>query len=500
VENDSGAIVGNASYGGTNTAIAAGSHGVMLVRYALTNLADPYQGANDVSSGGTVYFKNPGHNGQDTQIDFSSTPGSTDINGVAWIAAQDPTNGNAPRMPHLQASIAAPTGTMVWWKLSVINHGLHGPNGNPYRDFDSGVSSATPPLPNGTQISELTNVNEPYTNSAAGTGLSDDIDVPMPSHSADGNTVVNGWEPIPAGTPWNIYLDQDWLNAVKLGFFGGDAELSVKITTSDGNTTILPEQDFYFRIAGENPPANSTTGAAAGKNAGAGACQNYIFSVYGGPTPNWTNLTFTSGSKPPTLPTVPGSNPSAPSYWFAYAIAKEETANNGGRTWYNQFLDNGGLYNNKSNSQPAPGKEGYPNWKNDSMDTGSGGYGLFQLTYEATEPNFIMPRDWIWNWQSNVQQFLPIAQEKLQIAQRITNKVYTHHPLPAFSDPSTFATTQDASTFYFWESSVITLYNGGFGWHFSSGSGGAPGTWSYTGIPPNYYLYSVALKGIKNNP
>ena len=235
----------------------------MLIPFKLTNLADPYQG--NPTTG------NPGHNGQDTPIDLSSTPGGTDINGVAWIAANDPNNGGAPRMPELEASLAAPSGTTVWWKLKVI---FHNRDGEPHRDFDTGD-------PN-----EL--------NSSPSVCPDDTVNIPYTSGSGD-DGVVNGWEPVPAGTPWDIYLDEDWLDELATGFFGGDAELSMKITTSDGNTTILPEQDFYFRIAGENPQPT--------------AARAFITSQYGAQA----------------VPTR-GSNPNAwQGFWFAAAIAKEET-------------------------------------------------------------------------------------------------------------------------------------------------------------------------------
>ena len=471
--NDPGAIVGTATYTptGTTDPIVAGSHGVMLVPFSLKNLADPYQGSTVIGT--------PSHNDQDTTISLSSTAGSTDINNVAWIAAGDSTTGGAPRMPKLQANVAAPNGTMVWWKLSVV---FHDRNGNPYRDFDTFPTdfSLSP-----AQISELTNVNE--SGSTPGTGYSDDIDIPMPSGSADSG-VVGGWVPVPAGTPWNIYADQDWMNAQARGFFGGDAELSFKITTSDGTTTILPEQDFYFRIAGEHPPANQST---TGPNVGAGACQDYIIANYGATNAYWSGVTYTLGAT--TAPTVPG-------YWFAYAIAKEETANNGHRTWYNNFLDNGGVYNT-----PVPGNEGHPNWNNDGTTAkpvkGTGGYGLFQLTYGSTEPNFIMPRDWIWNWQSNVKQFGPKMQEKLLVTQTHLNSLRVMYPPPSFVDPTSQTTTPPGTTttFNYWESSAITHYNGGQGWHLTPGTGGAAGTWNYAPNSENY-LYKVAHIGIENHP
>jgi hypothetical protein len=368
--------------------------------------------------------------------------------------------------------------------LSVI---FHDRNGNPYRDFDTGASLTGP------QITQLTNTAETGT-----VGYSDDIAVPLPSgsHDTSGNAngwlaTSDGWVTNAAGTPWNIYQDNDWQTNAARGFFGGDAELSTKITSSDGSITILPEQDFYFRIAGENPTADPTSGA--------GACQTYINTTYSGPTPNWTGLTFTSGTTPPTVP----------GYWFAYAISKEETDGNGGRTWYNQFLDNGGTYNTR-----VPGNEGHPNWQNDgSAASGTGGYGLFQLTYEADETNFIMPRDWIWNWQTNVQQFLPIVQSKLKATQSYLNYINANNA--SFTDPSALTTPADATTFNFWESSVITLYNGASpglhgrathyhlgAWKFTPASGTTPAQWTYVpnSDPPSGYLNNVATKGVENHP
>jgi len=464
--NDEGAIVGTATYSGTN--YPTGSHGVMLIPFKLVNLADPYQGSAVIGT--------PSHNDQDTPIDLSSTTNSTDINGVAWIAAGDASTSNAPRMPKLQATLAAPNGTTVWWKLSVINHGLHGPGGNPYRDFDTGVS-LTP-----AQVTKLTNSAETGT-----VGYSDNIAVPLPSGSYDGSANADGWRSTSdgwvtnaAGTPWNIYQDNDWQTNAARGFFGGDAQISMKVTSSDGSKVLVPQQDFYFRIAGENPTADPSTGA----NAGAGACQDYITSLYGAPTPNWTGVvTYTPGST---------NAPTVPSYWFAYAIAKEETDGNGGRTWYNQFRDNGGRYNTR-----VPGKEGYPNWNDDSAG-GSGGYGLFQLTYQSDETNFIMPRDWLWNWKSNVGRFLPKIQQKLKDAQLSLNGTRSRNPT-TFTDPTPLTTTAGSTTtFCFWESAAIRRFNSGRGWNFSTNTF----TWSYTPTMPSStnYLYNVAHKGIENHP
>jgi len=426
----------------------------LLLPVQLVNKADPTQ--------------RNGADGTDKQIDLMSSSTGTDINAVAWIAASDTTQAQVvtgvypPRMPELVASSGSIPGLTYCWKLQVIFHDRHG---NPHRDFDTGDPNDTNP--------------------SASVAPQDTVKIPATSNSSDSNA-VNGWVQITDGSPWNIYQDNDWINAQLQGFFGGDAELSLKILDSNGNT-ICPEQDYYFRIAGENPTADAVTAA--------GDCQNYINSIYDGPTPNWQSVVSTGTNTPPTVP----------GYWFAYAIAKEETAGDGGRPWYNNFLDSGGQY------QAVHGKEGKPDWNNDGSSanptTGSGGYGLFQLTFQPGDTNYIMPRDWIWNWQSNVQQFLPIAQQKLGYTQGYLNYIRAHNA--SYFDPSSLTTTADTTTFNFWESSVITLNNGASiivgskghrragAWSFQSGP---PAAWQYVPNKPSPgYLYQVAHKGVEGN-
>src|ERR1700733_1428938 len=78
----------------------------------------------------------------------------------------------------------------------------------------------------------------------------------LPSNSPEQVKIPasGSWHQITDGSPWNIYDDSDWTAAVtgSDGFFGGDATLSLKILDSGGNT-IVPEHDYNFRIAGENP-------------------------------------------------------------------------------------------------------------------------------------------------------------------------------------------------------------------------------------------------------
>jgi hypothetical protein len=429
--NSSGVIaaIGNAGTGD--------GHALLLLPVQVTNKTDPT-------------IRN-GANGNDMPIQFLQSSTDTNIGAVAWIAGNDPNNSNAPRMPNLQAQIGDANGlpgTNVYWKLQVIFHDRFN---NPHRDFDTG--------------------------SVQNTAVPEDT-VTIPIAASLSQNFQSSWHKVTDGTPWNIYDDPDWKEEVNdFGFFGGDATLSVIITSNDGSMTLVPQTNYQFRIAGENPTA--------------GSCETYINSQYGGPTPNWQNVT-SAGTN--TAPTVPG-------YWFAYAIAKEETDGDGGRTYYSNFLDNGGALTNKA--KPWPGHEGRPDWNNDgSSANGSGGYGLFQLTFAASDPNFIMPRDWIWNWQTNVQQFLPIISQDISYTQSYLNYIKSHNS--SYVDPSRLKTTADTTTFNFWESSVITLNNGASIFPLKN-VGYNLGAWRFT--PPwtyvpngENYLYNVARKGVENHP
>jgi hypothetical protein len=252
---------------------------------------------------------------------------------------------------------------------------------------------------------------------------------------------VNGWHEITDGSPWKIYQDPDWKDAVEQGFFGGNAVLSLKILDGNGNT-IMPEQDYDFRIAGENPDPT--------------ICQDYINVNNGG-------------------------------FWFAYAIASEETSDEGGRPLYNHFMDNGDFQKSGSNGhwvntgQLWPGHEGRPNWNDDGTYkiwkngirigrwTGSGGYGLFQLTYQAANnPNdtgdsdYVMPRDWIWNWQSNVAPAITKLSGKQNPAKNLYNWLIAKFGTSIESQRCpTDGNNQDVFTAY--EGILIGMYNGDTG-------------------------------------
>ncbi len=309
---------------------SSGTAALLLLPVQLKNLADPT-------------LRN-GANYKDTQVSFLQSSTDTNINSVAWIAASDSSqpvviNGiYPPRMPELVASSGSMSGLTFNWKLQVTFHDRYG---NPHRDFDSGDPNCS-----NTNAYILT---DPIVNPSAHTSDTPD-QVTIPS---DGS-----WHQISDGSPWNVYQDTAWTTATNQGFFGGDAVVSLKITDNSGNI-IVPEQDYKFRIAGENPSAATA--------------KAFLTGTYGGPS----------------AAQALGSNPHA---WFAWAIAKDETGGEGSRGYYNHFLTNGGnpvtskgFPSNKS--QPWPGHEGRPNWNDDGTNTnrktGSGGYGLFQLTYQS---------------------------------------------------------------------------------------------------------------------
>jgi hypothetical protein len=251
---------------------------------------------------------------------------------------------------------------------------------------------------------------------------------------------------------WDIYQDPDWSNALSNGWFGGDATLTLMISNPTSGATILPPQNFYFRIDGENPATN--------------LCKAYI---------NANNTNTNDGRV----------------FWYAYAIAKYETKDEGGPegSRYNHFLADGG----KSN--PKPGFEGVPDWNNDGTKyhqigrlstkrlTGTGGYGLFQLTRESRNdtnntgsPAYIMPRSWLWNWQSNTMGFMhEIIRDDTHYVTNsgvVTNNAYTQRRYntylgmnPALASerwcPGIQATNNGAFSSY--ETLLIGVYNGSAG-------------------------------------
>jgi len=234
--------------------------------------------------------------------------------------------------------------------------------------------------------------------------------------------------------------------------------------------------DYDFRIAGENP-----TKAAA---------EAFLTGTYGGKSASQALTT----------------NPHA---WFAWAIAKDETAGEGSGGYYNHFLANGGdpltsKGTPSDKSQPWPGHEGRPNWNDDGTYqdwnkthtkrvgrwTGSGGYGLFQLTYASrntagntADANYIMPRGWIWNWQANALAFNTEFQTKVTAGTNLYNLLLTSYPnngaIP--SAPGGNLSGLDAI--------IVTEYNG-----MSGGSHPNPGQIASWKTKSNWVLLNGTLQ------
>jgi hypothetical protein len=122
------------------------------------------------------------------------------------------------------------------------------------------------------------------------------------------------------------------------------------------------EQQFHFRIGGKNPqPANAKQFIESLSNAGPQG-----------------------------------------SLWFAYAIAKSESRDyNGSGSRYNQFL----------RLPQNPRDNGFPLWGDDGGST-PGGYGMFQVTGDASSNTANIPRRQIWNWHENARAGLAILESK----------------------------------------------------------------------------------------
>ena len=371
---------------GVIAAIGNGGHALLLVPITLTNLADPAKQ----------------HNNSDTPIPFKQSDDDTNLRSVAWIAAHDPTNNNAPRMPQLQASCPVPPGCAVEWKLQVV---FYDRNGKPHRDFDTG---------------------DPNDQSYSASITPDTVVIPIYGSTAPG--FDNGWHKVTDGTPWNLANDPDWRQEQATnGFFGGDAVLSLRVLAADGATVLVPPNDQKFRIAGENPDE--------------GLCKQYICGHYGGPA----------------VPTRTPPDNTWHGFWFAYAVAREETAYEGGNRHYNQFKDNGTRTRNGS----SPGNEGKPDWQDDGVEksrpTGTGGYGIFQHTYEEGDTYYYMPRNWIWNWQANVDNYAAKFDYKYQAGQKTYNGLIATYQSKGYSDIG------NQGNFSGLEALVLTYINGAGG-------------------------------------
>jgi len=207
---------------------------------------------------------------------------------------------------------------------------------------------------------------------------------------------------------WRIHEDPDFVNEISQhGFFGGDAILTYQIEGAR-------EEKIRFRIGGENPDDK--------------ACTEFIRS-------------FPEAS--------PGGKLA-----FMCAIARHESKHkNRKNVFYNQFLQ---LRTHRQ-------KGGFPTWNSDG-GSAPGGYGVFQVTGTDEDPQANIPRDQIWNWQSNVSAAFGIMthQFKGSLANRYFNRIKRKVPQAErlFEQCPPPKITVAGETFTARQAVWITAYNG----------------------------------------
>ncbi len=191
------------------------------------------------------------------------------------------------------------------------------------------------------------------------------------SLTEDTVTIQSGgktWVPETFNDTLKFYDNADWKTEVGnqsdvlqagRGFFGGNATLTWQLMKAD-DSPLISEQTILFRIAGKNPDDT--------------LCRQYIDKVA-------TDINSQANGL----------------MWYAYAIAKSETKDEGGEQYYNQFLKQGDKYREKK------GSEGVPDWNNDGAGK-PGGYGIKQVTGYQGNQNANVPRSVIWNWEHNVDE------------------------------------------------------------------------------------------------
>jgi hypothetical protein len=231
-----------------------------------------------------------------------------------------------------------------------------------------------------------------------------------------------------ANQEWRIFETQEWQTEVQQrGFFGGTGKLYLWFT---GQSQTAPAEPIItFRIGGHNPEAPR---AKTFINQVVGEVDNRL--------------------------------------WFAYAIAKEESHNYGGpdHEFYNQFFAD---YRRRSgngwdtNMDWQCWAKAWPAYNLDresrnGPQNGPGGYGIFQVTGNATNENAIIPRRQIWNWQDNVRAGIAIIRAKAQFVDpRHTALLATYPALGALPNyPVGYTGTRRRLSG--WDAYVCTAYNG----------------------------------------
>ena len=112
-----------------------------------------------------------------------------------------------------------------------------------------------------------------------------------------------------------------------------------------------------------------------------------------------------------------------PMSWFAYAIAKHESKDyNATGSRYNQFWDTSGRFGGVDHLA------GEVLWVNNPNEAPPKGFGIFQVTGNASDNTADIPRKQLWNWQENVRGGLAIVASKRAIAGRYYTRIQIKSP------------------------------------------------------------------------
>ena len=304
---------------------------------------------------------------------------------IAWISVygddspgSDRANFWDPAMPHLTASIReAPEEVMGCWRLRVFYDRANG----------RGMRSASDPrrIHPRTQPEDFVDIpGRPMPEVFPYDAPLRDSMVPKSGSAREAlwrGNVPGYTDWMPASAEWRIFETPEWQEEIrKRGFFGGEAILYwVPKPESAGSNRLEAGQSgaemevARFRIGGKNPSNGVARFWMEGRNA--------------------------QGEE-----NVPGvgrtDDGSVGPMWYAYAIAKHETAE------YRYVPPGGsqeaaGLYN-QFRAHPGRADCGFPAWNNDG-DGKPGGYGIFQVTGNVVDEDSNIPRRQIWNWQDNMR-------------------------------------------------------------------------------------------------
>ncbi len=271
-------------------------------------------------------------------------------------------------------------------------------SGTAYIIADDGSATHAPKMPQLTaQINGLASSSLQVewkldaTFTPAPNGTSSAIHYPVDSNGNPTTTIL------PIGSPWDIYQAYGTTN-----FFGGACTLSYRILKADKTTVVQDWQTFPFAITGNNPdPAT---------------CKAQIIANEG-------------------------------AVWYAWAVAKNESADGSNHPYYNQFAN--GLANGGAG---AHGSKGNPFHSPAEGD----GWGLFQLD---TSSGLAVTLNDCWSWYANMLGWLNGEYPgDLQTANTYVNGIKNNPAYAStFEEPSF---TIEGDTISGRDILALTIYNG----------------------------------------